>query len=146
MKAAERQVELVLPLQPEMEITAANAAGELAREIGMTENSIDEAIHAIVEACINTREHSCCEDNRIYLRFVGSFTAEAVPKLEVWITDHGRGFDPDQVRTRRAHSEKPRKRGWGLQIMEAHMDEVQISSSADGTTVHMVKYGRETGE
>ena len=141
MKAATRQIELVLPLIPDMEITAANAASDLGREIGMSENSIDEAAHAIVEACINAREHSCCADKRIYLRFVGDSSDEEKAKLEVWITDHGQGFDPDQVRERRVASEKPKKRGWGLQIMEAHMDEVRISSSAGGTTVYMVKYG-----
>jgi len=141
MKAALRQVELVLPLIPDMEITAANAASDLGREIGMSENSIDEAAHAIVEACINAREHSCCADNRIYIRFLGDSSDEHKAKLEVWVTDHGTGFDPEQVRLRRVASEKPKKRGWGLQIMEAHMDEVKISSGADGTTVYMVKYG-----
>lgn len=141
MTALERQVELALPLLPEVEITAAHAVGELGREIGMSEDSADEAAHAVVEACINAREHSHCEDRRIYLRFVGTTSNDGVTRLEIWVTDHGRGFDPDIVRQRRAVSDKPKKRGWGLQIMEAHMDEVEILSGPEGTTVRMVKYG-----
>lgn len=140
----ERQVDLTLPMIPDIEITAAKAAAELAREIGLSPDQIDEMAHAVVEACINAREHSCCVDQRIYLRFVGS-SSERRPKLEVWITDHGRGFDPQEARLRRTQpADAPKKRGWGLQIMEAHMDEVDIRSSPEGTTVHMVKYGEST--
>lgn len=140
----ERQVDLTLPMIPDIEITAAKAAAELAREIGLSADQIDEMAHAVVEACINAREHSCCVDQRIYLRFVGSLS-DRRPKFEIWITDHGRGFDPHEARLRRIQpAEAPKKRGWGLQIMEAHMDEVDIRSSPEGTTVHMVKYGEST--
>lgn len=139
--AAERHVELTLPMLPDVEISAVHAAGELARELGMSEHQIDELSHALVEACINAREHSCCADERIYLRFVGS-TQGASPKMEIWVTDHGRGFDPGEARSRRHNAPAgPKKRGWGLQIIEAHMDEVEIITGADGTTIHMVKYG-----
>ena len=145
---AERQVDLILPLIPDVEITAANAAGELAQEIGMGADEIDEMTHAIVEACINAREHSCCADHRIYLRFIGSTTEEGNPKFELWITDHGQGFDPDTVKHKRAVAVAggPRKRGWGLQIMEAHMDKVEIISGTGGTTVHMIKIGERKAQ
>ena len=29
-----------------------------------------------------------------------------------------------------------------IEIIEAHMDEVDITSTPDGTTIHMVKYGK----
>lgn len=142
---SEREMELALPLVPDFELTAADAAMELARELGMSEEEVDEIAHALIEACINVREHSCCEDGRIYLRFNGSSTATDV-RLDIWITDHGKGFNPDEVRARRAKLPAgPRKRGWGLQIMEAHMDEIEILSGSDGTTVHMVKTSTEAG-
>ena len=142
---SERELELALPLVPDFELTAADAAMELAREIGMSEEEVDEIAHALIEACINVREHAGCEDGRIYLRFSGSSIAAKV-RLDIWITDHGRGFDPEAVRARRARlPEGPRKRGWGLQIMEAHMDTIEILSGTDGTTVHMVKTSTEAG-
>ena len=137
---AERQMELTLPMVPDIEIAAARAAGNLAREVGMSAEKIDEMAHAIIEACINAREHSGCADQRIYLRFVGSYQAEANPRIDVWITDHGRGFDLVEARTRRQKLGPAYKRGRGIQLMEAHMDEVEIISGTAGTTIHMVKY------
>jgi len=97
---AERQMELTLPMVADIEIAAARAAGNLARELGMSSEKIDEMTHAIIEACINAREHSGCADNRIYLRFVGTSKGDG-SRIDVWITDHGRGFDPEEARSRR---------------------------------------------
>ena len=60
------------------------------------------------------------------------------------MSDHGRGFDVQEARTRRQKLGTVHKRGWGLQIIEAHMDEVAITTNADGTTIHMVKYGKRS--
>jgi len=141
---AERQMELTLPMVPDIEIAAARAAGNLARELGMSSERIDEMAHAIIEACINAREHSGCADQRIYLRFVGTFQGDSNPRIDVWITDHGRGFDLSEARTRRQKLGPAYKRGRGIQLMEAHMDEVEIITSVDGTTVHMVKYEKKS--
>ena len=137
--AAERQMELTLPMVEDIEIAAARAAGNLARELGMSSESIDEMTHAIIEACINAREHSGCADNRIFLRFVGTSQDDG-RGIDVWVTDHGKGFDPAEARSRRPTPGTPHKRGRGLQLIEAHMDEVEISTAQDGgTTIHMVK-------
>ncbi|HXG59282.1 MAG TPA: ATP-binding protein [Thermoanaerobaculia bacterium] len=140
---AERQLDLTLPMVPDIEIAAARAAGNLARELGMSSEKIDEMAHAIIEACINAREHSCCEDRRMYLRFVGTLQ-DGTPRVDIWITDHGRGFDLEEARARRRQAAQ--KRGWGLQIIEAHMDEVEITTGPEGTTVHMVKRERREPE
>ena len=142
---ADRQMELTLPMVPDIEIAAARAAGNLGREMGMSVEDVDEMAHAVVEACINAREHSCCVDQRIYLRFRGTSPDVQTLKVEVWITDNGQGFNLDEARLRRRGSSNngPKKRGWGLQIMEAHMDEVEISTGDKGTTVRMVKYGEK---
>jgi anti-sigma regulatory factor (Ser/Thr protein kinase) len=141
---AERQMELTLPMVPDIEIAAARAAGNLARELGMASESIDEMAHAMIEACINAREHSGSEDRRIYVRITGTSLGEANSRIDIWISDHGKGFDLSEARSRRQSRGAVHKRGWGLSIIEAHMDEVAISSSADGTTIHMVKYGKRS--
>lgn len=140
---AERQMELTLPMAPDIEIAAARAAGNLAREMGMSSEKIDEMTHAIIEACINAREHSCCADNRMYLRFVGTSAGADSPRIDIWITDHGKGFDLQEARARRQKLGTAHKRGWGLQIIEAHMDEVDITTTPQGTTIHMVKYEKK---
>ena len=141
---AERQMELTLPMVEDIEIAAARALGNLARELGMSQQSIDEMMHAVIEACINAREHSGCADNRIYLRFVGSAHNDG-SRIDVWVTDHGRGFDPDEARSRRPAPGEAHKRGRGLQLIEAHMDEVDISTTRNGgTTIHMVKHEKKS--
>ncbi len=141
---AERQMELTLPMVPDIEIAAARAAGNLAREVGMSSEKIDEMTHAIIEACINAREHSGCADNRIFLRLVGTNFGDG-RRMDVWITDHGRGFDPKEARSRRPAAGAAHKRGRGLQLIEAHMDEVEITTSeGGGTTIHMVKYEKKS--
>lgn len=142
--SAERQMELTLPMVEDIEIAAARAAGNLARELGMSNESIDEMTHAIIEACINAREHACCADNRIFLRFVGTSQADG-SRIDVWVTDHGKGFDPEEARSRRPTPGTPHKRGRGLQLIEAHMDEVEISTTKNGgTTIHMVKLEKKS--
>jgi len=141
---AERQMELTLPMVPDIEIAAARAAGNLAREVGMSAEKIDEMAHAIIEACINAREHSGCADNRIYLRLIGTFQEDGNPRIDIWITDHGNGFDLLEAKTRRQKLGVTYKRGRGIQLMEAHMDEVEILSGTEGTTVHMVKYEKKS--
>ncbi|HKR62604.1 MAG TPA: ATP-binding protein [Thermoanaerobaculia bacterium] len=140
---AERQMELTLPMVPDIEIAAARAAGNLARELGMSSESIDEMAHALIEACINAREHSGSVDRRIYVRIVGTSAAEGNSRIDIWITDHGKGFNLTEARSRRQNLGAVHKRGWGLQIIEAHMDEVDIATAPDGgTTIHMVKFGK----
>jgi len=138
----ERQMELTLPMVPDIEIAAARAAGNLARELGMPSESIDEMTHAIIEACINAREHSGSQDRRIYAKITGTSLGEGKSRIDIWITDHGRGFNVTEARSRRQTLGAVHKRGWGLQIIEAHMDEVSITTSEDGTTIHMLKYGK----
>ena len=139
--AVDRQVELTLPLVEDIELAVIKTAADLARTLGMGSVEIDEISHAIIEACINAREHACCADERIYLRFLGGISEDGRAKLEVWIKDRGVGFDPSKVKRREpGSSEAPRKRGWGLQIMRAHVDSLDIESGIDGTTIHMVKF------
>lgn len=141
---AERQMELTLPMVPDIEIAAARAAGNLARELGMASESIDEMTHAMIEACINAREHSGSADRRIYVKILGTSPNEGNPRIDIWITDHGRGFNVNEARSRRTKLGAVHKRGWGLSIIEAHMDEVAITTSDDGTTIHMVKHGKRS--
>jgi anti-sigma regulatory factor (Ser/Thr protein kinase) len=64
--------------------------------------------------------------------------------LEIIIQDFGEGFDIDQFRDRIAHrntgdTKKMIKRGWGLTLIESLMDQVDVTSSAKGTAIRMVK-------
>ncbi len=135
-----REVTLTLPMLPDMEIAASKTATAMAEFMEMSSDKIDEVRMAVVEACINSFEHSRADDRTVEIQFavLGNDEPE---KLQITITDQGVGFSPEKL-------EKPRiedklkaasKRGWGLTIINGLMDEVDIQSGPNGTIVVMSK-------
>jgi anti-sigma regulatory factor (Ser/Thr protein kinase) len=57
------------------------------------------------------------------------------------VRDTGIGFAPEDVEEPSIGKklQAPRKRGWGLKIIHGLMDEVEIHSGSEGTTVVMSK-------
>lgn len=128
---------------PEMEIEASKTATQFAEYIRMSPDKIDEVRMAVVEACINAFEHSRASDQKVQVTFevVGELGDEDPQKLRITVRDHGVGFSPDEIPepTIEAKIKAPHKRGWGLKIIRGLMDEVEIRSGEDGTTVVMSK-------
>ena len=135
-----REVTLALPMVPEMEIEASKTATAIAESIRMSPDRIDEVRMAVVEACINALEHSRASDREVFVTF--QVLGEGDPeKLRIMVHDNGIGFAPDEVEppTMESKLKAMRKRGWGLKIIKGLMDEVEIRSGAEGTTVVMSK-------
>ena len=135
-----REVTLTLPMLPDMEIAASKTATALAEFMEMSSDKIDEVRMAVVEACINSFEHSKADDRNVEIRFevLGNDDPEV---LQITIRDSGVGFAPDTL-VRPKIEEKLKaasKRGWGLTIIKGLMDEVDIHSGPNGTTVVMSK-------
>ncbi|MCZ6678295.1 MAG: ATP-binding protein [Candidatus Poribacteria bacterium] len=134
---AEREVILIIPMYPNMELAAAQTASILAEIMNFEENHIDEIQFAVIETCINAFEHSKRKDKPVVIKFIMKDDA-----LELKITDCGVGFRLDQVKSSDrdgAVSKGLRKRGWGLEIIRHMMDEVNVESSDKGTTITMTK-------
>lgn len=137
-----REVNLTLPMAPDMEIAASKTATAMAELMSMSADKIDEVRMAVVEACINAIEHSRASDRKVHLTFEVLGNSDADPDLlRITVRDAGVGFAPGEV-------EKPdiekkltaeRKRGWGLQIIRGLMDDVEIESGASGTSIVMTK-------
>jgi serine/threonine-protein kinase RsbW len=135
-----REEQLALPMVPEMEIEASRIATSIAESIRMSPDRIDEVRMAVVEACINALEHSRASDREVFVTFqvLGDRDPE---KLRIMVHDNGIGFAPDDIEepTIEGKLKAMRKRGWGLKIIRGLMDEVEIRSGAEGTTVVMSK-------
>ena len=135
-----REVTLTLPMLPDMEIAASKTATALAEFMEMSSDKIDEVRMAVVEACINSFEHSKADDRKVEIQFV-VLGNEDPERLQITIKDSGVGFAPDTLE--RPKIEVPQKaaskRGWGLTIIRGLMDEVEIHSGPHGTTVVMSK-------
>lgn len=135
-----REVKLVLPMAPDMEVLASQAATAVAEHMRMSRDKIDEVRMAVVEACINAFEHSHAADRSLDLTF--AVYGEREPEsLCITVHDRGVGFVPEAVEEPRieAKLKAERKRGWGIKIIRGLMDQVQIDSGAEGTTVVMCK-------
>lgn len=131
-----KEVNLTIPILPNMEITATRTASSVAEYMDFDQERIDEVKIALIEAIINAFEHSQSRDGKVHIRFL-----MREDNLTVVIQDHGGGFDPEQI-------EKPvladklhasHKRGWGLMLIENLMDNVSIQSTEQGTTLIMSK-------
>jgi serine/threonine-protein kinase RsbW len=138
--AVMREVTLALPMVPEMEIEASKTATAIAEFMRMSPDRIDEVRMAVVEACINALEHSRAADREVYVTFevLGDKDPE---KLRITVRDTGVGFSPEELAepTIEEKLKSQRKRGWGLKIIRGLMDEVEIHSGSEGTTVVMSK-------
>ena len=135
-----REVELALPMAPEVELEASKMATAIAESIRMSPDRIDEVRMAVVEACINALEHSHATDGEVFVTFqvVGAGDPE---KLRILVHDNGVGFSPEEREEPKIEGKPrlPRKRGWGLTIIQELMDEFEIRSGPEGTTVVMSK-------
>ncbi|MFL6193053.1 MAG: ATP-binding protein [Thermoanaerobaculia bacterium] len=136
-----REVTLALPMVPEMEIEASKTATAIAESIRMSPDRIDEVRMAVVEACINALEHSRASDREVFVTFQVVGEDGDPEKLRILVHDNGVGFSPDVLEepTMQGKLKSARKRGWGLKIIRGLMDEVEILSGTDGTTVVMSK-------
>jgi serine/threonine-protein kinase RsbW len=145
-----REVTLILPMAPDMEIVASQAASAMAAFIGMSADRVDEVRMAVVEACINAFEHSRAAERKVDITFRLFGGAHPEPQrdgamrpdlLEIRVHDRGVGFVPAAVEEPRMEDKLKgdRKRGWGLKIIQGLMDEVEILSGSQGTTVVMSK-------
>ena len=137
MSDLDNNVDLSIPMQPDMEVIATSVAESMGVFMGLEENKVDEVKIAIVEACINAFEHSKSEERRIDVSFSIDDSA-----LTININDGGSGFDMDEAMAKIAEkrSEGIGDRGWGLTLIYELMDEVSIASTPKGTLVKMLKY------
>ena len=134
--ADDPNVDLTIPMLPNMELTATTVAESLGVFMGLDADKIEEVKIALIEGCINAFEHSKSEDGRIDISFQINERG-----LTVAINDGGQGFDLEEARRRiQDKREKGLPRGWGLTLIEELMDELEIDSTDKGTLITMTKY------
>lgn len=138
------EYEMVIPMGDDAELIAAHTAEQIARRINFRPEAINQIKTAVVEACINASEHSLSPDRKIYQRF----KVES-DKLIVTIASRGvmaprsAGKNGQGLPGTAGDEARPKqRRGWGLQLIQTLMDEVEFESVDDGTRLRMTKYVR----
>ncbi|MBC7475583.1 MAG: ATP-binding protein [Candidatus Sericytochromatia bacterium] len=131
------EVDLVIPMLPDIEVAATKTAAAVAEYMKFDSDKIDELNQALIEACINSFEHSKSLDKKLYIKFIINDN-----ELTVVIKDKGSGFDTGSINENPDIKDKLKsdyKRGWGLMLMKNLMDSVEIDSNEYGTTLTMTK-------
>jgi len=127
---------LVLPMVSETELVAARALEQVAERVDFPDEEIGKIRMALIEACINSFEHSGSKDGKIYI----TFTLDK-EKLSIVVEDKGVSFDPDRVPVpdREKIMAAP-GRGWGIELIRNLMDQVIFEDVPVGTKLRMIKY------
>ncbi|HEY8188744.1 MAG TPA: ATP-binding protein [Pyrinomonadaceae bacterium] len=139
----------ILPMGSDNELLAATTIEQVARRLSFSPEAINQIKTAVVEACINAAEHSLSPDRKIYQRFrfendklVITISSRGV--LPQNIQGHIEEKSSEQVRHEENGDETEQRRGWGLKLIKALMDEVEFERVDEGTRLRMTKYLRKS--
>ncbi len=128
-------IKLTIPSLSDYVGVARLTASGIANRMKFTHEDIEDIKIAVSEACTNAVQYAY-GDSPGDIQIVFSIFED---KLEIKISDSGKGFDVDaDIKTQ---EEDPEKIGLGLGIvfMRSLMDHVDYDTSANGTTVTLVK-------
>lgn len=131
-------VRLEVPAQPAFVGVARSVVAAVASALeGIDDDRLEDLRVAVSEACTNAVEahRRDAVDDRVVVRC--TTTAD---QLEVSIEDRTSGFDPADVPEPPAPETLPSsaERGWGIQLIEALVDEVTFRRTDAGTAVDLV--------
>ncbi len=106
----------------------------VAKEIGFTDNRIEDLKTAVSEACLNAIEHGNAMNTTTK---VGISLSTNRTKMKVSVEDKGKGIrgninEPD-IDNKIEGTETPR--GWGMFLIKRLVDDVKFEPKADGGNV-----------
>lgn len=137
-RVQEHTVEKVLESTLESVDSAEQTVLSEAEALGFDEDDLHRVGIALRECMVNAVVHGNRYNSRKKVHLKVIRTPES---LTVVIGDEGDGFDPTAVPDPLAGENLLRGSGRGVMLMQAFMDEFQISKrSPQGTEVKMVKY------
>jgi serine/threonine-protein kinase RsbW len=102
---------------------------------GFTQDDIFAVHLAMEEAFLNAVEHGNNMDPSKTVSIAYLLDDE---KVEIWMADEGKGFNPESIPDPRADENLYRPEGRGLLLINAYMDVVEYNAQGNG--VRMVRY------
>ena len=135
----DQAVQLEIPAGPEFVALARLVVSAMASaETQLSDDRVDDLKIAVSEACTNAIEaHDASETDE---RVLVSCRADH-ERLEVCIEDRGSGFDVSNLPEHPPLTDPERlkfERGLGIPLIRALVDEVEFSSTGEGTAVRLV--------
>jgi serine/threonine-protein kinase RsbW len=132
-------VRLEIPAQPAFVGVARSVVAAVAGAVdGIDDDRLEDLRVAVSEACTNAVEAHRREslDDRVVIRCTLSDQ-----QLDICIEDSGSGFDVDAVPAAPGPDAPPSassERGWGIQLIQALVDDVTFRQTGEGTAVDLV--------
>ncbi len=134
---AENRVIVELAAIPENVGVARLMAAMVAAQAEFTVAEVDEVKLAVSEAVTNAIVHGYRGDSRQMVRMEAALEDG---ELTIVVIDHGRGIEDVALAMQAAVTTDPERMGLGFSFMEAHMDQVEVTSQVgQGTRVSMRK-------
>lgn len=141
------RVEVQIPSNPTFERVVRASADEIGRVLDFPHDRIEDLKLAVSEAVNNAIEHGNQKMDGKLVAIV--FTLDQ-DKLEVNITDQGAGVDVEQLdfspqHVEEQHLEADGRRGFGMFLISALVDQYEVSSTQTGTvlTLRLYRKGKE---
>jgi serine/threonine-protein kinase RsbW len=116
--------------------------GKIARKLRLDRDQQDNLGIAVTEAVGNAIVHGNRSDpeKKVTIRF----QVEG-DRVHVFVSDQGRGFNPESLPDPRLPDNLMKENGRGIFILKSLMDEVHFDFTPAGTTLHMVMRKRDKG-
>lgn len=112
--------------------------GDIARKAGFSDDAISEIELAVDEACANVIKHAYHYDASQHIDIIVETNSN---KLIITISDHGQGFNPENLESPELRIQKHARGGLGIALIRKIMDEVTFNIHPGiRNEVRMVKY------
>jgi len=136
-KAELARFDLTLPMLRDTELVAAQCLEQLGKNQHLDQDIVGQLQIAVIEACINTIEHSRGAERKIYVSVVVDGN-----RLEASIESAGREFIVQETGEPFSDRDAAKNsgRGWGIKLMKRFADEVRFEKTARGMKTILVKY------
>jgi len=135
----DNKIELHIPSVMGFEKVAMECAASTAKNMGFTEDRVEDLKTAVAEACLNAIEHGNKMDTSTK---VGITLTIEESKLQVVVKDEGKGFKEipsPSIEHKMEGKDKPR--GWGIFLIKNLVNEVIFEPNPEGgNIVRMIIY------
>lgn len=133
----EEIVEMYIPNILGSEKAAIEKAAAIARQMGFSDDRIDDLKTAVSEACINAIEHGNKFDQNTK---VGITLAADQHALQITVQDQGNGIKPEKIPESILDEQGlPRRRGHGIFLIRSLVNELSFANQPNqGNAVRMV--------
>jgi serine/threonine-protein kinase RsbW len=140
------RVEVQIPSNPTFERVVRASADEIGRVLEFSDERIEDLKLAVSEAVNNAIEHG---NHNMTGKLVAIVFALDNDKLDIHIADQGGGVDIEHMdfspqKVEEKHLDGGGRRGFGMFLISALVDDYEVTSSQNGTILTLRLYRKGT--